>query len=80
MKEGDYMIAYYKLMDLLNRKGLKKVDLQRALDLSPTTMSSLSKNKPVGIALINRICEYLDEYLDCQPGDILEYIKDIKKD
>lgn len=76
MKEGDYMIAYYKLMDLLNRKGLKKVDLQRALDLSPTTMSSLSKNKPVGIALINRICEYLD----CQPGDILEYIKDTKKD
>lgn len=69
------MIAYYKLMDILNRRGLKKIDLQRALNISPTTMASLSKNRPVNLTLINKICEYLD----CQPGDILEYIPD-KKD
>lgn len=66
------MIAYYKLMDALTRRGLKKIDLQRALDISPTTMSSLSKNRPVSTRLIDKICKYLD----CQPGDILEYIPD----
>lgn len=66
------MIAYYKLMDVLARRGMKKIDLQRALNISPTTMASLSKNRPVNLSLIDKICKYLD----CQPGDIIEYIPD----
>lgn len=66
------MITYYKLLDMLNRKGLKKIDLQNAIGCSPVTMASISKNKAVNLNTINLICECLG----CQPGDILEFIPD----
>lgn len=68
------MIAYYKLIDMLNRKGMKKIDLQNAIGCSPVTMASISKNRPVNLTTIDSICRVLD----CQPGDILEYIPDDK--
>lgn len=68
------MIAYYKLIDMLNRKGMKKIDLQNAIGCSPVTMASISKNRPVNLTTIDSICRVLN----CQPGDILEYIPDIK--
>lgn len=61
-------------MDMLNRRGMKKIDLQKAIGCSPVTMSSLSKNKPVNLTTIDAICKVLN----CQPGDILEYIPDCK--
>ncbi|EGC75522.1 hypothetical protein HMPREF0490_00721 [Lachnospiraceae bacterium 6_1_37FAA] len=68
------MIAYYKLIDMLNRKGMKKIDLQNAIGCSPVTMASISKNRPVNLTTIDSICKVLN----CQPGDILEYIPDDK--
>ena len=68
------MIAYYKLIDMLNRKGMKKIDLQNAIGCSPVTMESISKNRPVNLTTIDSICKVLN----CQPGDILEYIPDDK--
>ncbi len=68
------MIAYYKLIDMLNRKGMKKIDLQNAIGCSPVTMASISKNRPVNLTTIDSICRVLN----CQPGDILEYIPDNK--
>lgn len=61
-------------MDMLNRRGLKKIDLQNAIGCSPVTMASLSKNRPVNLTTVNAICQYLE----CQPGDILEFIPDDK--
>lgn len=68
------MIAYYKLIDMLNRKGMKKIDLQNAIGCSPVTMASISKNRPVNLTTIDSICRVLN----CQPGDILEYVPDNK--
>jgi DNA-binding Xre family transcriptional regulator len=68
------VIAYYKLIDMLNRKGMKKIDLQNAIGCSPVTMASISKNRPVNLTTIDSICRVLN----CQPGDILEYIPDNK--
>lgn len=68
------MIAYYKLIDMLNRKGMKKIDLQNAIGCSPVTIASISKNRPVNLTTIDSICRVLN----CQPGDILEYIPDDK--
>lgn len=72
------MIAYYKLLDMLNRRGMTRLDLQKAIGAGPNTISKISKNEPVTLATIDKICEVLD----CQPGDILEYIpnKLIEKD
>ena len=66
------MIAYYKLLDLLNRKGLKKIDLQRGIKSSPNTMAKISRNEYISLQNINEICKFLN----CQPSDIIEYIPD----
>lgn len=64
------MIKYYKLFDLLNRKGMKKTDL---LDIiSSPTLAKLSKGDIITTEVIEKICNFLN----CQPGDIMENIKE----
>lgn len=63
-------IYFYKLFDLLNRSNIKKTELMKMADISSPTMAKLSKNEVVSLEVINKICKSLN----CQPGDILEYI------
>lgn len=67
------MIVYYKLFDLLNRKGMKKSDLCAVV--SSKTVAKLSKAKPLEMNSIVKICIFLD----CQPGDIMEFVRDDTK-
>lgn len=64
------MITYYKLLDLLERRSLTRHDLQVSAEISSSTMAKLSKNKVVSLEVIDKICCALD----CQPGDIIEYV------
>lgn len=64
------MIRYYRLFDLLNRKGMKKSDLRKIL--SSSTVAKLSKGEYISGEAIEKICLYLE----CQPGDIMEVITD----
>lgn len=65
------MIKYDKLFSLMDEKGYKKIDLRKN-GLNPKTVDSLVKGKSVTIDTINTICKLLN----CQPGDIMEYIPD----
>lgn len=67
------MITYYKLLDMLNRKGISKMELKKAIGCGSNTLAALSKNEYVNMKTIDKICDFLD----CQPGDILEHEKDI---
>ena len=62
-------VKYYRLFDLLNRRGMKKTDLLEVI--SAPTLAKLSKGKTVTTEVISNICEFLQ----CQPGDIMEYVK-----
>lgn len=62
-------IKYYKLFDMLNRRGLKKTDLRKIM--SPRTVTKLSKGEHINTSVLEKICDFLD----CQPGDIMEYTK-----
>lgn len=64
-------LSYKKLFELMEQKGLKKVDL-RKMGISPTIVDRLVKNSDVNTSTILRLCEILD----CQPGDIMERIDD----
>ena len=64
------MICYYKLFDMLNRKNMKKTDLLAVI--SGVSLAKLGKNENVYITTILKICFYLN----CQPGDIMEYLPD----
>ena len=63
------MISYYKLHDILKRRGMTKDQLRKAIGASANTITAISKNEPVSLKTINKICKVLN----CQPGDILEY-------
>ena len=69
-------IYYAKLFERMQEKNIKKVDLRTTYGLNPKTVDSLTKNKSVTVDTIMSLCEILD----CQPGDILEYVKEPEND
>ena len=71
MERGfDPMMKYYKLFDLLTRRGMKKTDLLSVM--AAPTLAKLSKGETVTTDVLCKICDFLD----CQPSDIMEYVKE----
>lgn len=71
-EESMSSIRYYKLFDMLARRGYKKTDLKLEVGFSTVTIAKLSKGESVTTDTILRICERFD----VQPGDIMEYVPD----
>ena len=69
-------VSYKRLWKLLIDKDMKKSDLKRAANLSPSLISSLNQNKSVTINTLSRICEVLD----CRIEDIMEIVPGDPKD
>ncbi|HBF7130125.1 TPA: helix-turn-helix transcriptional regulator [Clostridioides difficile] len=67
-------MKFFKLINLLNRRGITKEELRLKIGASSTTIAKLSSNKNVSLDVIDKICKALD----CQPGDIMEYEDDEK--
>ena len=71
-------ISMEKVKALMESKGLKKWDLrQKGVNgtvLDKVLSGPLTKNKRVDTETINKLCNILD----CQPGDIMEYIPEEK--
>ena len=66
-------ISYDRLWVTLKNKGLKKQDLKgEVFNLSPTIVNRLAKNENVAVDTIMYLCDKLD----CQPSDIVEYIRE----
>lgn len=63
-------MKYNKLFALLAQRGMKKTDLLEVI--SSPTLAKLSKSESVTTDILCKICEYLD----CQPSDIMEYVKE----
>ncbi len=63
-------IKYYKLFDLLTRKEMKKTDLLNVI--SSPTLAKLTKGDIITTEVIQKMCDFLN----CQPGDIMENISE----
>jgi len=63
-------IKYFKLFDILQRRGLKKTDLLTLAGISSPTLAKLSKGETVTTEVISKICKALE----VQPADIMEFI------
>ena len=63
---------YNKLWKILIDKKMKKVAFRDAIGITPSTLAKLSKDEKVSMDVLERICKYLD----CNVGDIVDYIKD----
>jgi len=67
-------VSYNKLWKLLIDQGLKKMELKEKTGISNSTLAKLSKNQPVAMNVLEKICAVLG----CQIGDMVEYIPDGK--
>lgn len=64
------MMKYYKLFILIDKKGMKRTDLLQIM--SSVTLAKLGKGESVTTDVLCKICDFLD----CQPNDIMEYVKE----
>lgn len=56
----------------MQEKGVKKIDLRTKYKINPKTVDSLVNNRSVTVDTIMQLCGILD----CQPGDLMEYVKE----
>ena len=65
-------ISYNKMWKLLIDKKMSQSNLRKVTDIAPNTMTKLRRDEAVNLAILGRICKVLD----CDFGDIMEYIKE----
>ena len=65
-------VSYNKLWKLLIDKKMSKADLRRAAKVAPNTMTKLSRDEEVSIAVLERICGILGANI----GDVRDFIPD----
>lgn len=66
------MIIYAKLLAMMKEKGLTTYKIRKESIISQRALSSIIHNQSITMETVNKLCAALD----CQPGDILEYVKD----
>ena len=67
-------IRFYKLFDLLQRRGIKKTELASMAGISAPTLAKLTKGQVVTTEVVQKICVALE----VQPGDIMELVEEEK--
>ena len=65
-------ISYNKLWKLLIDKGMTRTQLQKAAEMSSTTLAKLGKNETVSMDVMLRICKVLN----CGFEDIIDVTKE----
>lgn len=64
-------ISYEKLFDMMDSRGIKKYDLRKN-GMHAAVVDKLVKDGTIDTTTIEKLCRLLE----CQPGDIMEYVKD----
>ena len=65
-------IKYDKLFRMLKERGVTTYQIRKEKIISESSLQKLREGKPISTATIERMCDLLD----CQPGDIMEYVRE----
>lgn len=66
-------ISYDKLLSLFNEKGISSYTItKKDKIIGQATWKKIHENGHIDTRTIESLCKYLN----CQPGDILEYVPD----
>ena len=65
-------VSYNKLWKLIIDRGINKSELRALTGIGTNTLAKLSKNQPVSMEVLLKICSKLD----CDISDICEFIKE----
>ena len=66
------MILYTKLFALIKEKGHAPTNWLRLNGIHAATVNKMRKNQTITTETIDRLCRLLD----CQPGNLMEYVPD----
>lgn len=66
--------SYGKLWDLAIDRNMNKTQVRDATGITSATLARLSKNQPVSMDSLGRICKYFK----CNICDIVDYIDEVK--
>lgn len=69
-------LSYNRMWKLLIDKKMSKADLRKAANIAPNTMTKLRRDEAVNLAILGRICQVLN----CDFGDIMEYVLETTND
>ena len=64
-------ITYQKLLRKMSEEGLTTYKIRKYKIISESTLQHIREDKAITTDVIASLCEALN----CQPGDILEYVK-----
>ena len=64
-------VNYNKLWKQMIDKGMKKSDLRELTGIGTNTLAKLSKNQPVSMVVLMKLCEKLE----CDISDVCEFVK-----
>ena len=65
-------IVYGKLLNLMKQKGITTYTIRQNNIIGQATLTKIKNGGDIDTRTIAKFCELLD----CQPGDILEYVED----
>ncbi len=65
-------IKYDKLLKLMNDKGVTSYTIKKENIIGQATLKKIKEGGDIDTRSIAKLCAYLN----CQPGDILEYMPD----
>ncbi len=65
-------IKFDKLFKLMKERGLSTYRIRQENIISQSALTALNNDKSVTTETINKLCKALN----CQPGDIMEYVDD----
>lgn len=68
-------VSYKRLYKVLEEKNVTMVELRKAADIAPNTMTRIRKNEEVSLDVLGRICGVLHSDF----GDIMEYVEETKE-
>jgi DNA-binding Xre family transcriptional regulator len=68
--------SYNRLWKLLIDLGMKKGELCRKADISTTSLAKMGNGSPVNTTILEKICAALD----CNYGDIMDYVPEKSDD
>lgn len=68
----DVKVSYKRLWKLLIDRDMKKLDLSRLANVSPASLTKMTRGENVSMNILVRICAALD----CELDDIVELILD----
>ena len=65
-------LCYKKLWKLLIDRDMTRADLRGETGIAPATIAKMSRGESVGACILERICESMQ----CNIGDIVDYVPD----